>query len=295
MSGRDNESVAIERLQMAAKLSEERYGKPLTVCYSGGKDSQVLVELALRSGIDFTAKHNLTTADAPETVRTVRETFRALEDRGIKAEISHPPVTMWELIPQKLIPPTRLMRYCCEVLKEQETAYDDFIATGVRRAESVKRGGRGVVDALAKRASDREHFDDEVLLSNDNGEKRRTFEQCMKKQAMSVNPIVDWTDAEVLRYYWSECSIHNPLYLRGFSRVGCIGCPMAGKRQRKRDFGTWPQYERAYKRAFDKMLEERKRRGLETRWKDGEAVFRWWIEDERDERQLVIDWGDDEG
>lgn len=49
----DKEQLAIARLQDAARLSEHRYKKPLMVTYSGGKDSQVLVALAERAGINF--------------------------------------------------------------------------------------------------------------------------------------------------------------------------------------------------------------------------------------------------
>lgn len=52
----------------------------------------------------------------------------------------------------------------------------------------------------------------------------------------------------------------NPLYEMGFYRVGCIGCPMAGK-QRYREFQIFPTYEREYRHAFAKMLDLRKRQG----------------------------------
>lgn len=64
----DKEQLAIARLRDAARLSEHRYKKPLMVTYSGGKDSQLLVALAERAGIDFEAVNSHTTADAPETV-----------------------------------------------------------------------------------------------------------------------------------------------------------------------------------------------------------------------------------
>lgn len=68
----DKEQMAIARLQDAARLSLHRYGKPLLITYSGGKDSQVLVALAERSGIDFEVVNSHTTADAPETVYFIR-------------------------------------------------------------------------------------------------------------------------------------------------------------------------------------------------------------------------------
>lgn len=65
----DLEHIAIERLKTASDLSLAHYEKPLVVCISGGKDSSVLTELAIRAGIPVEFMHNHTTADAPETVR----------------------------------------------------------------------------------------------------------------------------------------------------------------------------------------------------------------------------------
>lgn len=290
----DKVGNAIERLRMASKLSLEMYGKPLTICYSGGKDSQVLVRLAIEAGIPFTAKHSLTTVDAPETVGTVKRTFAALDDHGIEAVIEKPEYTMWQLIPKKKMPPTRLVRYCCKYLKERGTAQGDFIATGVRRAESARRRGRGVVDALSSSLAESVPFGDEVFLSNDNSEKRRQLERCMVKNAMCVNPIIDWSDRDVFGYYWSECKQHNTLYVDGFYRVGCIGCPMGTTKQRKREFFRWPKYERAYKRAFGKMLDARREAGKPTEWETPDDVMHWWVQDGYDKDQMEL-WEVDDG
>ncbi len=69
----------------------------------------------------------------------------------------------------------------------------------------------------------------------------------------------------------------NPLYAEGFCRVGCIGCPMAGKKGREIEFARYPKYKAAYISAFDKLVEERKRRGLKTDWETGTDVFNWWM------------------
>ena len=111
----DKEHTAIIRLQTASARSLQHYGQPLIVTTSGGKDSSVCVELAIRAGIPFEVMHNHTTADAPETVYFVRSEFKRLENMGIKCTISKPmykgaPTSMWSLIPQKLMPPTRLVR-----------------------------------------------------------------------------------------------------------------------------------------------------------------------------------------
>ena len=119
----DPEQRAIAWLKIASEMSLKNYGTPLVVTTSGGKDSSVCVELAQRAGIPFEVQHNHTTADAPETVRFVRQEFARLENLGIKCTVNYPTykgkrTSMWGLIPQKLMPPTRMVRYCCEELKE---------------------------------------------------------------------------------------------------------------------------------------------------------------------------------
>lgn len=284
----DKLQMAYERLRLGSRLSMEMYGKPLLVCYSGGKDSQVLLRLAIESGIDFEVQHSHTTVDAPETVKTVRETFRELELMGINAEINYPRMTMWQLIAQKLMPPTRMVRYCCNELKEQH-GRGRFIATGVRKSESVARSKRETVEKIAKRKDKREKFGDEVILMNDGGEKRRELERCVPKNTMCVNPIIDWTDSEVWDYFIG-CNIRNPLYFEGWNRVGCIGCPMAG-RYRYKEFAQYPKYKDAYIRAFGKMLDARKDKGKPcSSWESGMDVFRWWMEEKYVKGQMELDF-----
>lgn len=273
----DKEQAAIARLKEAALMSETYYQMPLIVTTSGGKDSDVCIALALAAGIDFEVQHNHTTADAPETVYHVRETFRRLEDKGIKCTINWPtykgaPVTMWRLIPKRLMPPTRIVRYCCQILKEG-AGKGRMITTGVRWAESAKRKTRGVYETLTSDISKR------ITINNDNDDKRKLFENCRLQAKRVCNPIIDWSDSDVWDYIDAEHININPLYQCGFSRVGCIGCPMAGKKGREFEFSRYNTYQRAYIRAFDRMIEERKRRGLPCDWQTGIDVFHWWMED----------------
>ena len=90
---------------------------------AGGKDSDVLLDLAIKSGIDFEVSHSITTVDAPQTNRHVNRVFAELKEKGIKAYKIMPtykgkPINMFSLIAQKGIPPTKLVRYCCGVFKE---------------------------------------------------------------------------------------------------------------------------------------------------------------------------------
>ena len=273
----DKIDKALERLKLASEMSLTYYEQPLIITTSGGKDSDICLHLAQVAGIPYEVQHSHTTADAPETVYHVRETMRKLEENGVKCTINTPtykgcPVTMWSLIPQKLMPPTRLVRYCCSVLKEQG-GRGRMIATGVRWAESSKRKkNRATFENINRDPAKR-------MLLNDNDDARRLFENCKIQARRVCNPIIDWTDNDVWEYIESEKVQTNPLYYEGFSRVGCIGCPMAKRNAREFEYARYPAYQKSYIRAFDQMLAERKNRGRDCVWQTGIDVFHWWMED----------------
>lgn len=107
----DLEKISIERIRMASEMSLRHYEKPIVCTYSGGKDSDVMLELFKRSGVPFEVHNSHTTVDAPQTVYHIREKFKELENLGIKCEIEKPLInksdpkkrrfTMWSLIVKK--------------------------------------------------------------------------------------------------------------------------------------------------------------------------------------------------
>ena len=146
-----------------------------------------------------------------------------------------------------------------------------MIATGVRWAESVKRAKtHGVYGDFNKNKSKK------IILMNDNDDRRRLIERCEIKARTVVNPIIDFSDQEIWDFYNNECKYRNPLYDNGFERIGCIGCPMAGKK-RYREFYIYPKYKTLYIKAFDRMLQVCKARERKDEWKTGYDVFRWWM------------------
>lgn len=236
----------------------------------------------LGGGIPFEVQHNHTTADAPETVRFVRQEFARLENLGVKCTINYPVykgkrTSMWDLIPQKLMPPIRIKRYCCEVLKEHG-GDGHFVCTGVRWGESARRAK--MCGIFEKQVKDR---DRSVKVQEDGGSLGELFAPCKLKAKHIVNPIVDWTTSQVWNFLRDSKVPVNPLYECGFDRVGCVGCPLAGKK-RYREFNYWPAYEKLYIQTFDRMLEERRRRGkMQGNWMrggTGQDVFRWWMEED---------------
>jgi phosphoadenosine phosphosulfate reductase len=283
---------AYERIEKAYDIAEKA-GNALVVAYSGGKDSDVLLRLALDCGVPFRAEHNHTTADAPETVYHIRDVFAGLAERGIPSCINKPPeitdadgqrvrASMWNLIPKKVFPPTKLARYCCQHFKERR--FDNqHLLFGIRWEESARRKTRGLHEALASRKAAK------LVYQDENDDSRKLLEICHMHGRIATNPIIDWTHRDIWDYIHENGIKMNPLYERGFDRVGCIGCPMATMNTRIREFKAYPAYERAYLRAFAKMLEVRKRKGRDSRlWKDAESVMRWWMDAKYDPDQLSI-------
>ena len=299
---------AVEKLKTASKLSETYYNKPLVITYSGGKDSDVLLNLALNSGINFKVVNSHTTLDAPQTVYHIRQVKKELENNNIEFEIKKPrlndkPVTMWELIKKYDFPPTRLHRYCCKVLKETSIP-NSLIALGVRAEESTQRKNRGDFEVRGKTKKDakiftfehtKEVFDDALDFSrllNMDINKENAFDcslisNCKKKNDIIVNPIIEWTHSDIWEYIRSNNITYNPLYDMGYQRVGCIGCPEASFKQKCKQFHDFPKYKENYIKTFDEVIKSRKERnkpfilsnGKEI--KSGEELFDWWIEKDK--------------
>jgi len=195
---------------------------------------------------------------------------------------------MWQLIVKHLMPPTRIVRYCCSELKERG-GQGRFTVTGVRWAESFKRKRR---NSLEVQTSD---IKNAVMLNADNTEDRQQFENCTVKGKRIFNPIIDWTEDDVWEFLDAQGCKSNPLYQCGYKRVGCIGCPLAGAENQKKAFAQYPKYYEQYLRTFDRMLQYRIDPGKDTyKWKTGQDVMNWWLETDserrtRKERQMYYE------
>lgn len=288
-----------EVMRLAAKMSKQYYKKPLVICYSGGKDSDVLLHLACEclEKDEFRVLNAHTTVDAPETVYHIRSVFKKLTDGGWSTEIQMPiykgnPISMWTLIPEKRMPPTRIVRYCCEVLKEASTP-NQVAALGVRADESRKRKGR---DVFGMRGGNRQFYSFEHArdVYQDAQEKDEIWDcqlitGAKQNKDMLVNPIYEWTNSDVWQYIRGHEIKTNPLYECGFDRVGCVLCPMGGRKGMLKGATMFPKYAQAYKHAFQRMIDKRKKDGLETVWNTGQECFDWWIGTDQVKGQISID------
>lgn len=141
-----------------------------------------------------------------------------------------------------------------------------MIVTGVRWAESARRKAlHGVADIqsgskklhaqAAESPTYKSNKNGGIVFMDDNETNRRMVEQCYAKRKTTINPIVDWTDEDVWEFLNDVAKVpHCELYDEGFTRLGCIGCPLAGREKMLRDFERWPGYKKLYIAAFDKMI-----------------------------------------
>lgn len=76
-----------------------------------------------------------------------------------------------------------------------------------------------------------------------------------------LNPIIDWSDDDVWDYLHSRGIEGNPLYKEGWTRIGCVGCPLAGRRARELAFARYPKLYKAWHDAIAYVIERRKEMG----------------------------------
>ena len=203
------EQIAIERLQEFEKVALSKHPDGYYLAYSGGKDSDVILDLAKRSGVKFTAHHHLTTCDPPELVYHVRTHPEVI--------IKKPELTMWALIRKNKMPPRRQARYCCRMLKENGGS-GRLVILGVRWKESRTRSKRKMVDTC---------FQD--------------------KTKQFLNPIIEWLDDDVWGYIRSNNVDYCKLYNEGMSRIGCVLCP--NKRNIQEEIDRFPKIVKAWEKA----------------------------------------------
>ena len=145
-----------------------------TIADSGGKDSSVLKRIAEKCheqyGLQYKINHNHTGLDAPETVQFVRKERARAAANGIEYTVHYPEITFDKLCLKKGMLPTRIVRFCCEYLKENYGSRNERLVTGVRKAESSNRkANQGVVTIMKKGGIQKELENDPNFSSTPRG------------------------------------------------------------------------------------------------------------------------------
>lgn len=225
--GYDKVKISIERIRQFEP--EEGY----YLAFSGGKDSIVLKKLADMADIKYDAHMSLTTVDPPEVLKYVMQYYPDVS-------MDKPKKSMWQLILEHRMPPTRLTRFCCQELKEVG-GMNRLVLTGIRAQESNNRKKRSMVEQC--RSDPRKRY---------------------------VHPIIDWTKEEVWQFIYDNHLPYCSLYDEGFDRIGCVLCPMSTKKEFQ--IKRFPNFYRAYLHTFDRLVREHN-----TTWYSGIDVMKWWL------------------
>lgn len=228
--------ASIRRIQIAAHIAERR-GEVLTVCFSGGKDSQVMLHLVQRAGVPFRAVYNVTTIDHPANVNFIRKHYPIVE-------FIHPELNFWQIIEKKKTLPTMFKRFCCEKLKEYYGR--GLVAIGARREESKKRAEYPVITKHLR-----------------------------KRGKVLFYPIIDWLEWEVWQYIEDNGLPVNPCYDFG-RRVGCMVCPFAPTKQLIAVFSEFPNLKKKMLKTIH-SLRETSNYCIEYKDKTDEEILEWWM------------------
>lgn len=230
-----------ETLEFIVDISAEY--DDLHLAFSGGKDSIVLFDLAKGSGIEFEAFYANTTIDPRGTKKFIRENYPSVR-------ILQPQKSFFQLVEKKGFP-TRLNRYCCTELKEYASVGKNVLM-GVRKAESRQRSQRKKI-----------HKDTRPW----------------QKGAVHIYPLLDWTDADIWLYIQQKNLKVAPAYYNGFSRLGCVGCPLVyNSSKREQELNANPQIKKALIKNITRGMAKN------PQWKitilsggDGNIAYNWWL------------------
>ena len=228
--------------------------------FSGGKDSQVLYHLVKLSGVKAKTHMNLTSVDPPEVIRFVKTQYPDVE-------LIKPRMSIYEMAKKKYILPTRNFRWCCAEFKEMSGA-GKVTLIGVRKQESARRAKRQEISTEIKGKRTEETFDQW-------SEHEEKMGACVGgKDTILVSPIIYWTERDVWEFLNANNIPHCALYDLGYTRIGCICCPMSQPRQKRKEIERWPHVKRNWLKTIQWLIDNGY---IDHNFSDAETGFRWWI------------------
>lgn len=230
------------------------------LAFSGGKDSIVLYHLAKKAKVKFKAHMLVTTIDPPEVMRCVRSYYKDV--------LMHRPKTnMFQEIKDKKCLPTGFYRWCCRVLKEK-IGIGTVTLLGIRALESLRRSERYPIEKSG--------YPNEPLWWDMYEEKGYLDRYDITTQdKMMVSPLYYWSEADVWNYIRNN-NLHYPeLYDQGWSRVGCMFCPMSRVGEKKLELQRYPKVAQKFIDSIDFIVKEY---GYADKYTDDPVeIFHWWI------------------
>ncbi len=190
--------------QAASDFPEEQ----IVVSFSGGKDSTVSADLAVKALSNPSLVHIFgdTTLEFPSTIAYAKR-FRQSHPDAIFQVAKNDEQDFYSVC-DDIGPPARMMRWCCSMFKTGpitrviNSLYDSqqiLTFYGIRKSESVSRSKYNRIEDSA----------DAVKI----------------KQQTVASPIFFWRDIDIWLYILAEEIDFNDAYRLGYDRVGCWCCP----------------------------------------------------------------------
>lgn len=206
------------------------------LAFSGGKDSQALLHLAQMANVKFKAYMNFTSVDPGEVVRFVKRQYPDV--------VRVPPrISIYDMAKKKGILPTAKARWCCAEYKEIG-GVGKVTLVGLRREESIRRSKRNEITSSNFKIS--ETFDqfskhEEEMVA------------CVRgRDKIIISPILHWTERNVWEFLNEVVKVpHCELYDQGYTRIGCILCPMASYKKKLKDIERWPYVKKKWVETID--------------------------------------------
>ena len=227
--------------------------------FSGGKDSQALFHIVKMAGVKFKTHMSLTSVDPGDVIRFVKTEYSSV--------VRHKPkLSIFQKAIERQILPTMRVRWCCADFKESAGA-GKVTLIGIRAEESARRARRHEVEVSSKKFSGNlEEF--EEWSKSEIGRKQKKMKRKLNEDEFSVksdnevrcingkdsiliSPIFDWTEKDV--WYFLNNVIKAPhcsLYDEGYTRIGCILCPMSNAKSKLRDIKHFPHVKRNWIEAI---------------------------------------------
>ena len=216
----------------------------IIVSFSGGKDSQAcLIQAVNKYGADkIEAVFCDTGWEHPDTYQHITDVCSLLNVKLVTVRSKKYDGFVDMAIKRKRFPSTT-RRFCTSVLKIMPMI--DYILTltepclivqGIRAKESADR---------AKLPYECNYFGEyferitvirkgkEVQKWKQDYRRKDIVRWCEQYDASVLRPIFQWNAQEVIDYILDANQKPNPLYSRGFSRVGCYPCVMCRKQEVK--------------------------------------------------------------
>lgn len=228
--------------------------------FSGGKDSQCLYHLVKMAGVKAKTHMNLTSVDPPEVIRFVKRNYPDVE-------LIKPKMSIYDMAKKKHLIPTRRFRWCCAEYKEMSGA-GKVTLIGIRKEESARRAKREEISTSIKGQWAEETFDQW-------SEHEEQMVTCVGgKDKILVSPIIYWTESDVWEFLNSNKIPHCVLYDQGFTRIGCICCPMSQPNQKRKEFERWPHVKRNWVKTIQWLIDNGY---IKYNFRNADTGFRWWI------------------